>query len=219
MPITHIVKQGEYLSLIADSYGLHSFKKVWDDPANAELKKLRKNPNVLLPGDELVIPDTDKKEESGQTEMRHQFVLLGEPLALRLVIKNESAEPVADTPCLLDLDGNLNELRTDSSGKVQLDVPRSTRQGRLIIENEDLAIHLALPVGVGELDPFDTITGQIGRLNNLGYDAGDVQKLADAAATERFRSAVEEFQCNEKLKVDGVCGPVTQAKLRDVHGC
>lgn len=38
-------------------------------------------------------------------------------------------------------------------------------------------------------------------------------------AQEQFRSAVEEFQCDHGLTVDGICGPITQAKLKQVHGC
>jgi peptidoglycan hydrolase-like protein with peptidoglycan-binding domain len=34
-----------------------------------------------------------------------------------------------------------------------------------------------------------------------------------------FRSAVEEFQCDHGLTVDGDCGAQTQAKLLSVHGC
>jgi peptidoglycan hydrolase-like protein with peptidoglycan-binding domain len=35
----------------------------------------------------------------------------------------------------------------------------------------------------------------------------------------RFKSAVEEFQCDHGLAVDGKCGPKTQAKLEEIHGC
>jgi len=35
----------------------------------------------------------------------------------------------------------------------------------------------------------------------------------------KFRSAVEEFQCDHDLTVDGDCGPQTQAKLKQVYGC
>ena len=57
-------------------------------------------------------------------------------------------------------------------------------------------------------------SGQVGRLENLGYHAG-----SGTPEEERlFRRAVEEFQCDHKLAVDGVCGPQTQAKLEEVHG-
>ena len=59
-------------------------------------------------------------------------------------------------------------------------------------------------------------SGQQERLRNLGYLA---DPLPGDDPEELFRIAVEEFQCDHKLAVDGKCGPATQAKLRDVHGC
>jgi N-acetylmuramoyl-L-alanine amidase len=98
-------------------------------------------------------------------------------------------------------------------------LPRGAQQGQLLLKNETFAIDLNVAIAIGHLDPVDTVTGQIGRLNNLGYDAGEVQEPVDDAAKEQFRSAVEEFQCNERLTVDGKCGPQTQAKLKQVHEC
>lgn len=54
------------------------------------------------------------------------------------------------------------------------------------------------------------ISGQSGRLTNLGYFSGDVNQPEPAD----FKSAVEEFQCDHGLAVDGICGPITQASLR-----
>ena len=52
-------------------------------------------------------------------------------------------------------------------------------------------------------------------MSNLGYYLGPL----DADNPAKFRSAVEEFQCDYGLTVDGDCGPNTQAKLKQVHGC
>jgi hypothetical protein len=41
----HIVQQGEHLSGIAAKFGFSSFRTIWQHPENAELKKLRKDPN------------------------------------------------------------------------------------------------------------------------------------------------------------------------------
>jgi peptidoglycan hydrolase-like protein with peptidoglycan-binding domain len=70
----------------------------------------------------------------------------------------------------------------------------------------------------------DEVSGQIGRLNNLGYDAGELDSPVASPEQERhrsehFRSAVEEFQCDHGLLVDGICGARTQAKLEEIHGC
>jgi peptidoglycan hydrolase-like protein with peptidoglycan-binding domain len=53
------------------------------------------------------------------------------------------------------------------------------------------------------------------RLNNLGYFAGEIENPDQTA----FESAVEEFQCDHGVHVDGICGPNTQAKLKKLHGC
>jgi peptidoglycan hydrolase-like protein with peptidoglycan-binding domain len=68
---------------------------------------------------------------------------------------------------------------------------------------------------VGDLDPVEEVSGQLARLQNLGYYAGKIGG-GDAMAV---RSAIEEFQCDNKLTVDGICGPETQARLIAVHGC
>ena len=74
---------------------------------------------------------------------------------------------------------------------------------------------MAIPVNIGHLDPVDEMSGQQGRLSNLGYFLGEV----DGQDSSAFRIAVEEFQCEHGLTVDGICGPNTRAKLKDAHGC
>jgi murein L,D-transpeptidase YcbB/YkuD len=59
------------------------------------------------------------------------------------------------------------------------------------------------------------VSGQVALLKILGYSAGDVNQPDPRA----LRSALEEFQCDNGLQVDGVCGPKTQPKLKRVHGC
>jgi nucleoid-associated protein YgaU len=57
MPIRHFVQQGECLSRIARRYGVREWRVVWDSPENEQLRAKRQNPNVLYPGDVVVIPD------------------------------------------------------------------------------------------------------------------------------------------------------------------
>ena len=72
-----------------------------------------------------------------------------------------------------------------------------------------------IPIKIGHLDPIETPSGQWARLNNLGYFPEEPKE----ENTDAMKSAVEEFQCDHNLAVDGVCGPQTQKKLKQVHGC
>jgi LysM repeat protein len=219
MPTTHVVAQGEHLSLIAEKHGFHNYQTVWDDPANADLKSKRQNPNVLYPGDQLTIPDKTDHSESRPTDARHKFKAKATPLRLQLFIKDCSSTPVINTNCRLDVATDSQQLATDGSGKVSVPIPNDTQKSRVVIQTDQI-VETNFDVSVGELDPIDTVTGQIGRLNNLGYDAGPVREPADDPAKMQFKSAVEEFQCNSGMKpVDGICGSQTQAKLMQVHGC
>jgi LysM repeat protein len=52
----HTVRKGETLIKIAKSYGIADWKAIFDAPENAKLKKERKKPEAIQPGDVLVIP-------------------------------------------------------------------------------------------------------------------------------------------------------------------
>jgi hypothetical protein len=54
---THVVKKRENLSAIARQYGYSDWKALFNHPANAVFRKKRPNPNLVFPGDVLVIPD------------------------------------------------------------------------------------------------------------------------------------------------------------------
>lgn len=207
---SHTVKQGEHLVRIARKYGFPKFELIWDHPNNAALKQLRKNPNILFPGDELFIPEKQLKTESRSTTQIHHFKLDGESLKLRLMIKDETDEPVASTSCKLNIQGDVSNEQTDGSGKLEKPIEAFAEEGMLDISG------IQIPLKIGHLDPIEEQSGQKARLNNLGYNAGPVGE--DDA--EKLRSAVEEFQCDQNLRpLTGVCDARTQGKLKIVHGC
>lgn len=216
MPSYHTVKQAEHLSKIAASYGIRDPLTIWDHPENAELKALRKTPNILFPGDRLYIPDRDFKSVNKPTDKRHLFTLLGKKLQLKIRVQDVNRLPVTSTPCMLEVDGATFSLTTDDDGMIQHEIPRTAQNGRLIVRAPDVPIDMVLPLSIGGLDPLDEESGQRQRLNNLGYNAGEV----NGPDPQQFRSAVEEFQCDFKVKpINGVCDAATQAKLKEVYGC
>jgi Putative peptidoglycan binding domain len=212
----HTVAQGEYLSMIAAEYGFRDYTIIWDHPNNAQLKDLRKNPNVLFPGDSLFIPDKEEKQEQGATSKRHTFQVKQEKLKLRLVLEDIYEKPIANAACVLFVEEERFQVTTDGSGKIEQEIPLNAQKGLLIITSDQTPFeHDFLPLKIGHLDPVDTVSGQRTRLNNLGYFAGDSDDPKDPA----FLSAAEEFQCDYSLSVDGDVGPQTQARLKQVHGC
>ena len=216
MPEYYTVEQGDHLSKIAKDNGFTDYTIIWDHPNNADLKKQRQNPNILFPGDQVFIPDMEQKQESGATDKRHTFTVDKKTLKLRLVLEDAYEKPIAGQQCALLVDGQVFQLTTDANGKLEQEIPLDAKEGVLTIRGDETPIaNEVIKLKIGHLDPAEEITGQVARLNNLGYFAGPL----DGSDDDAFESAVEEFQCDHGLKVDGDCGPKTQAKLKAVHGC
>lgn len=218
-PNDYIVQQGDYVSKLAAESGFSDFKTIWDHPKNQELKNQRATPNVLAPGDKLFIPDKEVRTEARPTDAKHEFVLSGKPLKLRVVIHDMADKPVSGKPCDLKVTGSpdVSPLNTDGTGMVEREIKPDAAAGKIKLKDDGLPIDLDRELQIGFLDPLDHVTGQKARLNTLGYDAGAV----DDDVTLQFKSAVEEFQCDHMSPpdVDGICGPKTQAKLKQVYGC
>jgi N-acetylmuramoyl-L-alanine amidase len=212
----YIVKQGDYLPKIAEDHGFYDYQTIWDHAKNKALKDKRKNPNVLNPGDELFIPDKTLKEVSRPTGQTHRFQVKPGTLKLRLVLEDLYGKPIANASCELRVDGAVHQVVSGGDGKIEKDIPVNAQSAELVVKDGDTPLqNVTLQVAIGHLDPVEEVSGQKSRLNNLGYFLGSVG--GDDAA--KFKSAVEEFQCDNGLTVDGDCGPQTQAKLKQIHGC
>ena len=212
----YTVQQGDYLSSIAKAFGFSDYQTIWNHANNAALKQQRQNPNVLLPGDVVFVPDLELREESSPTDNKHTFVKKGKGLKLRLTLLDQYEEPIANAACSLTLGSNTAQVTTDGAGKIEQDLAPDVHDGILVIQDSQTPFNnRQIAIKIGDLDPVDAVSGQVARLNNLGYWAGD----PDQPDEDALESAVEEFQCDQSLTVDGICGPVTQAKLKQVHGC
>jgi len=212
----YTVQQGDHLSKIAHAMGFSSYHTIWDHPNNAALKQQRQNPNVLFPGDVLFIPDRETREESRPTDQKHKFQKKKPDLKLRLTLEDIYEKPIANASCVLMLGGDTRTVTTDGSGKIEQDIKPDVHDATLTIQDAQTPFQGSqIAIKIGDLDPVTEVSGQTARLNNLGYCAGAV----DQPDADAFESAVEEFQCDNNLTVDGICGPQTQAKLKQAHGC
>ena len=208
---THIVEQGEHVSGIAEQFGFEKIETIWNHPNNAQLKALRKNPHILFPGDSLFIPEKAVKSEAAPTTKLNKFQIDLTKLKLNLKLQDVNGDPMANAPVTLTVEGEATPPPvTDGNGKTSSQIKKSAKAATLLVGDLEIALK------IGHLDPIDKQSGQIARLNNLGYEAGETATVDDDA----FKSAVEEFQCDAGIKpVTGVCDGATQAKLVEVHGC
>lgn len=209
MPTEHTVRQGEHLAALALRYGFASHETVWNAPENAPLRALRADPSLLLPGDVVTIPDRDTRTRPVATRAKHRFVVATDALELRLHLEDPRGKPAGQRPCTLTVDGREHALETDGDGLVTVTVARDAQRATLVVDEVTYELH------VGALDPYDTPSGARGRLANLGYYPAE----PDDDDPALLRLAIELFQRDQKLAVDGELSPSVHSALRDAHGC
>lgn len=209
MARTHTVKQGEHISNIADKYGFLDYLIIWDHAKNADLKKQR-NPNVLLPGDQIFIPDKKPKTELISTRRAHVFEVVSRSLKLQIVLKDPDGRPIVNMDGELEVEGTNFAVKSDAQGIVKSEISKPTIHGALRVPS----LRIAFPFLVGFLDPVEEQSGCVARLANLGYYQASVP-----AKEHRLRCAIEEFQYEHGIRVTGALDNATRAKLKEAHGC
>jgi N-acetylmuramoyl-L-alanine amidase len=162
MPVNYKVKEGDCVASISCNHGFHP-DTIWNHPDNAQIKVLRKDQNVLFPGDVIVIPDKEIKIYDRPTGQLHQFRRKAVPEMFRLRLAWFSG-PRADLPYTLIIDGTVFIGETDGDGIIEHPIPPNARKGKLIISDDE---HYEFQLG--SLDPTDEDMGALHRLVNLGY--------------------------------------------------
>lgn len=207
--IRHVVKQGECLSLIAAAYGFADWKLIYDDGANAALKKKRPNPHVLHPGDEVMIPDRDPTPVDVATGKEHRFVLKLPKRALEVKMLDEHKLPLKKEHWIATAGDDVYYGVTDGDGLLTLDLPLDATRVSIWIagQERDLSLGALNPM---EEAPDDGLSGAQGRLLGLGFDPGPL----DGVMGPRTRSAIVAFQRHFKLKITGEADDATRARLK-----
>jgi hypothetical protein len=206
-----VVRQGDCISSIAKRHG-HLWETIWDEPANAELRQVRQNPNVLLPDDRVTIPPNRPKSEQGAAEMRHRFRKKGQPETYQVRVLRED-KPRGNEPYELDVDGKKYSGVTDADGNIVVAIAPDANYATLTVgtgENEQ-TFHSQL----GEINPLEEVSGVQQRLNNLGFECGP----ADGELGDETRDALRIYQKKRDLPVTGEPDEATRRKLQDEYGC
>jgi len=200
----YTVKQGDCISSIAFAHNLFP-ETIWDHPDNAELKKLRKDPNSLFPGDSVVIPEKQLKEEDCQTEQKHRFRRKGVPEKLRLQFlagDEEDDAPRKGIPYILDITTQKGRPvpqkkgYTDDNGFLDESIPPDAIKGEIVLdEGDDEEVY---EIMLGHIDPIDTPSGIRARLENLGYNCGN--ENGDTLGYMTIE-AIRNFQSDNDLEI------------------
>ena len=186
----HTVIQGEDINSIAFEYGFHP-DTLWNAPENEDLKKKRRNPNILKEGDTLVIPAVTPNTVTVHSGKSHRFTYKGVTKSLKVQfdtskanqsyivkIKTKCEKPFGDLTSSIDENGGLIET-----------IPPNSIAGEIILdpgENEE-----TIPFQLGTINPVDDgFQGVQAMLNNMGFYCGD----EDDELGVRTIAAIREFQ-------------------------
>jgi hypothetical protein len=205
------VQQGDCMESIALDRGFF-WETLWNHPDNLDLRKARKNPNVLREGDKVFLPELRPKQEAGATEQRHRFKRKGVPSKLRIVLRDEQNRPRVNEPYLLEIEGNFIRGRTGSQGELEHSISPNARNGRLIVGQEGVEVY---PLNLGHIDPITELSGIQARLSNLGYYCGAI----DGHMNLQIKQAILEFQGEHGLPKTGQADAPTRDKLAAEYGC
>jgi hypothetical protein len=216
MPIVHKVSPGESAEFVAWTYGHEDLKPVWSHGGNAELRERRADPNILMPGDSLVVPEANRREYSLATGQRHRITIKIPRKELRLRVLAHNDEPLANAKYRLTLD-NVSEPRegtTDGDGLLKEKVRIDIRGALLVVDGRRFRLRF------NYLNPFpakpdESASGVSSRLANLGYEAGG----ASESDNPTLASALALFQADANIEVTGKLDPATKDQLAKRFGC
>jgi hypothetical protein len=224
----YTVRAGDCLSSIAAEYGFDDWRAIYDAPANETFRKKRPNPNLIYPGDTLVIPDAKPRKVNRPTGATHVIAVRRERTWLRLQLKvhephkyllevgaqqyagvTDGSDVIAHR---IDARQNSGTLRywpvANAQGSATSD---EATEGSPSTEPPDDA--LVWTLSIGSLDPIEEVSGIQGRPRNLGYFAGEITGDVD----EPTQGAIRRFRVDQQLSETSDIDQVLRDKLVQLH--
>jgi Putative peptidoglycan binding domain len=206
MGLIHRTKPGECISSIAFFYGFHP-DTLWDHPRNAGIREQRGDPNVLLAGDEVFVPDKRPREHDGVTGRRHRLRRKGVPEVYRARFIDRAGRPRAGLRYRFTSGEWSREGITDAEGSLEHWIEPDASRAELVLFDE--GVEERYQIQLGHLDPITEVSGVQARLNSLGYPCGPVT----GAMNERTAAALRRFQESHAIEATGEPDEPTRGKL------
>jgi hypothetical protein len=220
---TYTIQPGDYVALVAFKHGFRSYLTIYEDGANAGFRAKRPNPDVLYPGDELVIPDPMPRNEPADTGKRHTFYAIPKTkVKLRLIVKNHECTPLADKRYTLrvgrEVIGEGGDERTGKDGLIEHEISPSITQAELKVFLDDTTQNgPSWKLAIGHLNPISEVSGVKGRLNNLGFDCGTVNEVIDEPTVKALKAFREAMGISVAPADEGTIDEPTRARLQKEH--
>lgn len=214
MPMYTVV-QGDCLSSIAHQYGFADWRTIYNHGSNAAFRQKRPNPNVIFPGDEIFIPDTENRTEDAPTDSWTEFKIDNQKTFLRVRMMDGNNAAFSGKKFELDVNGTIQEGTTGGDGMIEKEIPADATEAKLTVwfDNDKTKPGVVWNLHMGHLDPGDQMSGVQARLKNLGYDPGPV----DGVIGPLTRAALSGFQFSQNLTVSGNADTATKNKLKELH--
>lgn len=211
----HVVLPGEGLSLIAWMNGFF-WETLWEHPANRELREARRNPEVLLPGDRLTIPERSPGTVSCRTGQKHVFRRRGVPSRVSFQVKVRDGRVFAGKRFVLEAGEQRLEGTTSPEGRIEEWVSPALKQVTLTVwlDEPGFPEQVTWVLRVGHLEPAETLRGVQSRLASLGYALeGEAGTLGPKTAL-----ALRDVQVRSGLEPTGEIDDGTRRALLALHG-
>ena len=213
------VRQGDTIARIAWEKGFADWKAIYQHPANAGLRKKRPNPDIVAPGDEVVIPQRQPPVFQLATGKEHALKVKRPKVHLHLVLADDEGKSLKNAKYeILLSEGPKAKISgtTDGNGVLKKDIPYDEVEVDITAwpagdpNNQTISWTLY----VGGLDPIDMPSGIQARLHGLGFDCGDEHGELGPETT----SAINQFKDQYDIEEQELLGPKTLKKLEEEYG-
>jgi N-acetylmuramoyl-L-alanine amidase len=215
----YVIRQGECLSSLAGAWGLRSWKDLCDHPGNTELMRKRPNPNVLAPGDVVMVPDSaaEQKTVACATGETHLFTIEAPKVKLRIQLLDRNGEPYGDKKFEVTIGERKFPGKTNGEGLIDIPISAAAQSGRLRVwlDEDDDDPSIDRDMDIGHLDPTSSVSGLQARLHNLGHRCEVNGNLDEdtLAALRAFRAKAGM----EEVEDDALIDDELHANLLKLH--
>src|SRR5437016_451913 len=94
----HTIKPGEWMRQIANDHGFTDWEAIFQLPENQPLRDAKRDPNQLLPGESVFLPDRRRKTAEVAAGATHKFVAKQPAQQISIQVHDEQGKPLKTRP-------------------------------------------------------------------------------------------------------------------------